>query len=100
VNEQRWGGSCGYDLFERAATGVVAALDVDEIDRVLVHCHRGRNRSAAICAAALAAHRDESLSCALTQVCDARTVFDPNDLMVSHARRFVEDGGNARRSVE
>jgi len=78
----------------------VAALDVDEIDRVLVHCHRGRNRSAAICAAALAAHRDESLSCALTQVCDARTVFDPNDLMVSHARRFVEDGGNARRSVE
>lgn len=89
-SEDEWGGSCAYEVFEQAAERVCAALEDDAIENVLVHCHVGRNRSAAICAAVIAAVHGGTFDDALTTVKRARSFANPNDLMRQHGRVFVE----------
>jgi protein-tyrosine phosphatase len=88
-SEENWGGSAEYDLFEDAAMHVVGLLLDEAVDDILVHCHVGKNRSAAICAAALGAYHDSSYERALDAVRDARPMVNPNELMRSHATQFI-----------
>jgi predicted protein tyrosine phosphatase len=85
---ERWGGSCSYETFCKAADKAVSALDVGEL---VIHCHHGKNRSVSVAAASLAVHNDVKFHRALTAVLDHRAVADPNDLMLSHAARYVRD---------
>jgi len=91
VSKENWGGSLDYDLFAQAAESVVRALRDDAVENVLVHCHAGRNRSASICAAALAVYEDSGYHEAFGKVGAARPIVNPNDLMKSHAERFIEE---------
>jgi protein-tyrosine phosphatase len=88
---ENWGGSTDYALFTAAAERVVNALRDDSVGNVLVHCHHGKNRSAAVCAAAIAAYRNCTYTEAITDVLHARPVVAPNNLMRSHAMRFISD---------
>lgn len=85
-SQSNWGGSYDYEMFAVAAESVLTSLGNE---RVLVHCHVGRNRSAAVCAAALAVHTNQTFGVALNIVADARPMVDPNDVMRSHGRQFV-----------
>jgi protein-tyrosine phosphatase len=64
----------------------------DDIDRVVIHCHRGRNRSVSVVTAALARYEDRPVSDVLFDVYDARDIIEPNDRMlwnaVTYARIF------------
>lgn len=98
TSEGEWGGSCAYGLFEEAAESVVAALEDDSIENVLVHCHVGKNRSAAICAAALGAYDDLTFEVAYECVRSSRPMVNPNATMRSHARRFIEARSSSYQS--
>ena len=91
VSEENWGGSCEYDVFAEAAECVVSALRDDAVEHVLVHCHAGRNRSASVCTAALAVYEQSGYHEAFGKIGAARPIVNPNDLMKSHAERFIED---------
>lgn len=90
-SRDNWGGSHGYPLFARAAESVVEALEAAAVENVLVHCHRGRNRSAAVCAAALAVYEDSTYVDAYNRVQAARPMVNPNETMREHAERFVAE---------
>lgn len=85
---ERWGGSTEYSEFERAADAVLARL---AFGKVLVHCHSGQNRSAAVCAAVRAVDYGVTFEKALDDVRGARPVINPNDMFKAHARRYVEE---------
>lgn len=90
----RWGGSCAYDTFAAAAERVLTAM---EDQHVLVHCHKGRNRSAAVCAAAIACYVDKSAQHALLHVEAEHRKTDINDLMETYVESFVTSRRGSRQ---
>lgn len=90
ISEEKWGGSTDYALFSEAAESVRRTLNDDKIEDILVHCHVGRNRSASICAAAIAVYEGTVYGGALAKIRNARPIVNPNDVMKFHAKRFIE----------
>lgn len=86
---RNWGGSAGYETFEPAAERVLQSLF--DVEAVLVHCHSGQNRSAAVCAAALGVFREERYEDAFESVRQARKIANPTYQMEGHARRFINE---------
>lgn len=85
----RWGGSYDYRTFRYAAETALMALRSPEFENVLVHCHVGKNRSAAVCTAAIGVYDDSTYPEAFETVQRARPMVDPNDIMRGHAHRFI-----------
>lgn len=83
---ERWGGSCDYPTFARAATDIKSALQRGET--VVVHCHKGRNRSVATSAAAIGVVEGDAPSEIIVRIQQHREIADPNDLMRSHAETY------------
>jgi protein-tyrosine phosphatase len=90
-SRDNWGGSHGYPMFARAAESVLDALERPEDENVLVHCHVGKNRSAAVCAAALSVYDHIPYYKAYGRVVEARPMVNPSTLMREHAERFVAE---------
>jgi len=86
-----WGGTTEYSTFAEAAETVVAALQADSVENVLVHCHVGRNRSAAVCAAAMAVYEETFYEAAFSKLRNAREIVAPNSMMEEYARRFIQE---------
>lgn len=84
--EDEWGGNNDYELFADAVNDVISA--VENGDDVVVHCHMGRSRSAAVCIAALGALDSVPYSEAYRLVNNARRI-DPDPLLVEHANRYL-----------
>lgn len=84
-----YGGSTDYADFATAMAKVVQLLRRG--DTVVVHCHHGVSRSAAVCIAAVAVVEDISYEDAYDRVETARDVIDPKGMLVDHARRFITD---------
>lgn len=82
-----YGGDDSYECFERAVTIVLNELDADH--DVLVHCHAGQSRSAAVCITAVATVDDYSYSEAYRRVEDARSIIDPNPELVEKIWQFL-----------
>lgn len=82
-----YGGKCNYQIFEAAVDNVLYALRNEEA--VLVHCHVGQNRSAAVCMAALGAHEGIPFGEAYERVEDARPMVNPMATMRQYAERYV-----------
>jgi protein-tyrosine phosphatase len=88
---ERWGGEWQYEMFERAADFVHEAVSNDEC--VLVHCHKGRNRSVAVCAAVMGSMQGIDFETALTIIRAVRPIAGPNGVMQGHAERYIEERG-------
>lgn len=86
--QREWGGSVDYIVFQRAAQYAIQSV---QSGRTLVHCHKGRNRSAAVCAAVIATHYEHTFDAAvdLVERMNPRTSFSP--LMYVFARRFARE---------
>lgn len=95
-SEWEWGGSCRYEVFERAANYVSSSLRSGE--SVLVHCHSGQNRSAAVIIAALGVVEGLDYYEAGEELYDARPIINVNQLMASHAKRYIHEKGDVRNS--
>jgi len=91
-SQRNWGGSCDYSSFAEAVEKL-ASLHKHH-DSVLVHCHKGRNRSVAVTAAYIATQMP-SLSSrgAIQLIQDKRPIADPNSLMRYWANRYVTRNG-------
>jgi protein-tyrosine phosphatase len=87
-SQRNWGGSIEYKDFVRAAETVIASV---QDGTTLVHCHKGRNRSAAVCAAVIATHYEHTFDAAvdLVERMNPQTSFSP--LMYVFARRFARE---------
>lgn len=88
---ERWGGTHAYATFRHAAETALMALRSVAFENVLVHCHVGKNRSAAVCTAALATYEESTYTEAFETVQRARPMVNPNHLMRSHAIRFIDE---------
>jgi protein-tyrosine phosphatase len=86
-SEDEWGGDCSYRTFRRAADQILSSLYNGDV--VLVHCHRGRNRSVATSAAALAVFYGTTFSTELTHIQYHRPVADPNHIMRGYGKFYV-----------
>ena len=93
-SERNWGGSADYETFEQA----VDWLREHHTDRfndqtTLVHCHNGKNRSVAVTAAYIAAENKPVVAVddAIRMIQTNRPIADPNELMRSHAKRYVAE---------
>jgi predicted protein tyrosine phosphatase len=105
-----WGGSYSFSTFREAADAVYRHLcdfgdsegtsdsadsttplveSDDDIETIVVHCHRGRNRSVSVVTAALARYEDRPVSDVLFDVYDARDIIEPNDRMLWNAVTYV-----------
>ena len=89
-SKQRWGGTTEYAAFERAADRVLGSLLTYD-ESILVHCHSGQNRSAAVCTAALGVAEKVFYIDAGEMVYEARPVININQLMAAHARRYIDE---------
>lgn len=88
---KQYGGSASYGTFQRAADAVLSSLALDE--KVLVHCHRGQNRSPAVAAAALAVYNHTSYDYEINRIQEARPEADVETIMKYHAKQYVSDNG-------
>jgi len=87
--DNQYGGSSEYDMFEDAAHDTFEALAHDMT--VLIHCHRGMSRSVSVAVAALARLTGYSVYEALEMIHRYRiTEHDPDELLMEHAKRYVE----------
>lgn len=84
-----YGGRSDYDFFEYAARTILYHLDAD--DTILVHCHHGVSRSASVSIASLASYEDVGYHEMYGRVKDNRPQIGPDDLLVGHAKRFIEE---------
>lgn len=82
-----YGGECSYELFAEAVD-TVRELLADGCD-VLVHCHAGQSRSAAVCGAVVAHIRDCPFEEGLAAVSDARPIIAPNDVLCEYGRTYI-----------
>lgn len=90
VVEGKYGGSCGYELFEEAADELYHALDSGET--VLIHCHAGQSRSVSVASAALGRLLDLSRSDALDLIHHYRLTHQyPDMLLMDHTRKYIID---------
>jgi len=88
-SKRSYGGSVDYESFYAAAQRVIERV---EQGNVLVHCHAGRNRSAAVCAAVIAALSEErSIGGVIEYLKTIRHEVDMSPLMEGFARQFVRD---------
>lgn len=87
ISKRRWGGTTEYETFDDVVWAVLIAQGLDA--ETLVHCHRGRNRSVATITAAVAVQRELRYPDAFQIVREARPIANPNALMRTHARRFI-----------
>lgn len=88
-NDDYKNGSDTYSTFANAVDYVLTGLRGDQ--SVLVHCHMGVSRSAAVCTAALAIYEDCSYEDALQRVATARPRIDPKAQLRRYARRAIDD---------
>lgn len=86
---EKWGGSCSYGTFREAVDVTLHHLRLGKT--VLVHCHKGRNRSASVCTATLACARNCPYEIAFEVVKDARVIASPNEIMRKHGVRYVDE---------
>jgi protein-tyrosine phosphatase len=87
VSAANWGGTTDYSEFEKAADTVAEAM---QHSNVLVHCHSGQNRSAAVCAAAITDTQDVSAAEAIEMVREARAIMNTSDVMRTHIYRYAD----------
>lgn len=83
-----YGGDSSYELFEEAAETVLWGLLRE--DTVLCHCHMGQSRSVAVSIAALAVADGMAYNEAYNLV-DGKRNIHPDELLVDHAKRFIDD---------
>jgi protein-tyrosine phosphatase len=88
---ENWGGSYHYPRFEEAALTLLRGFRDDSISTSLIHCHKGRNRSVAVCAAAMGVYYDITYGEAYGRIQDARGIANPNHIMEGHAKRFITE---------
>lgn len=82
-----YGGDCSYELFEEAVDTVV--WHVESGRSVLVHCHAGMSRSAAVCIAVVGAVEEMHYADAYDTVAEARPMIDPNAVLVGHVHEYL-----------
>jgi len=93
-----YGGDDSYTLFETAVDTV--RYELQDGNAVVVHCHVGRSRSAAVCTAVLAARHGIRCSEALTRVQDARPIADPGPSLLEHVRRYCNEPADGIDSTD
>lgn len=81
-------GEFSYDLFEDAVDTVLSHRIRRQ--KVLVHCHAGVSRSAAVTTAALAVLENLTWNEAFEKVENARPNVNPNGNLVEFGERYVE----------
>lgn len=86
-SEYNWGGEYSFELFDDAVRSLTRSLFNDE--RVLIHCHKGRNRSVSIAMAAYAIWRDTTFSDAYRKVMNGQDKEAPDHEMRAFARHSV-----------
>lgn len=87
--ESDYGGECSYELFSQAAGSLVDSLQRGE--DVMIHCHRGRSRSASVAIAALGVHDGMSWDDTYAVVQHRRPCIDPDGMLEKFGRRFVRE---------
>jgi protein-tyrosine phosphatase len=88
--EEKYGGSCSYELFKAAADSLYYSLNNDET--VLIHCHAGQSRSVSVSAAALGRLLDVPYNEALDLIHTYRiTYHSPDRQLMNHARTYLEE---------
>lgn len=85
--ENQYGGRSDYDIFRVAASTLL--LHLQRGDSVLIHCHHGQSRSAAVAIAALAAQEDAEYGEMHDHVQNERPQVQPDELLEAHANRFI-----------
>jgi len=85
--ESDYGGECTYRLFSQAASSLTDALKRGE--DVIIHCHRGRSRSASVAIAALGVCEDMSWDDMYARVEDSRPCIDPEGRLETFGRKFI-----------
>lgn len=83
-----YGGRCDYPYFESAAQVMLTHLVAGH--KVLIHCHAGQSRSAAVAIAALGAYEDVDYHTSFDIVKSRRPQVNPDMLLREHARDFIE----------
>jgi len=84
-----YGGRSDYGIFKEACDAVISHLEKG--DSVLVHCHVGKSRSAAVCIASLAVFEKLRYNEAYKKVKEARSFINPDSLLVEHANRYINE---------
>ncbi len=93
--EEKYGGSCEYELFEEAANELYHALADGET--VLIHCHAGKSRSVSVATAALGRLLDLTRSEALDLVHYYRaTSHYPDMTLMDHTSDYISEHTNVR----
>ena len=86
-SQDNYGGECSYELFAAAAGSLVDALHRGE--DVVIHCHRGKSRSASVAVAATAVRYSMFWHYARDAIERQRPQIDPNEQLVEYGKRFV-----------
>lgn len=86
----QYGGESNFGLFGKATGAVVDAVKRDE--RVLVHCHKGESRSAAVCIAAVGTIHEVPYAEAFRRVAAVRDIY-PHPVLGAYAQRYIEQNG-------
>lgn len=93
--EDKYGGSCEYELFAEAAQELYHALADGET--VLIHCHAGQSRSVSVATAALGQLLDLTRSEALDLVHHYRATFHyPDMTLMDHASEYISEHTDVR----
>jgi protein-tyrosine phosphatase len=85
---ESYGGSVNYETFYAVAQTVQERI---RNECVLVHCHAGRNRSVAVCAAVTANKYVVPVDEALWNISNLRPEAELSPLMEGFAKQYVED---------
>jgi hypothetical protein len=93
-----YGGECTYSLFSQAASSLTDALRRGE--DVIIHCHRGRSRSASVAIAALCVYSDMSWDDMYARVEESRPCIDPDGMLRVFGRGFVREHRKEKVKVE
>lgn len=84
-----YGGDHSYEMFEEAAETILSYLEDGET--VLVHCHAGASRSVSTSIAALAVYEGTDYHEMYNTVKSSRPQANPDNLLVNHAKKFIEE---------
>lgn len=87
--DNKYGGDHGYSIYSQASNRLYDSIRNG--DKVLIHCHRGRSRSVSVAAGVIGRLEGTSADDALSTIKNSRPEANPDELLMEHARTYVED---------
>lgn len=87
--DNKYGGDYDFEIYKKAADNMYNSIKNN--NTVFIHCHAGQSRSVSVTIGVVGKLKDLEFEQAYDYVKNRRMQADPNDLLLDHAQKYIQN---------